>query len=190
MTTSFIGRFLLASALCVGTVAGAHAAQYTSLDAEASRVSFAYIQMNVNMDGAFGELNAKQFTFDPAKPEAANVLIEIPLGSIDAGYGEANAEVAKPEWLNAAAHPLAQFQSTKVEPLGDNRYQVTGQLSIKGKSREVTAPFTFTEKDGSGVFNGAFTFQRADFGIGEGMWGDFSIVANDIRIEFHIVARS
>lgn len=187
---AFFLKPLMAAALGLSLLGTAYAAEYTSLNTADSRISFGYSQMNVNMDGSFRELKATQFSFDPAKPEAARVTVEIPLVSVDAGYSEANAEIQKGEWLDIAKHPFAQFQSSKVEALGDNRYQVTGQLSIKGKAQEVSAPFTFKEQGGSGVFDGAFTFKRADFGIGEGMWGDFGIVANDIQIKFHVIANS
>ncbi|NYT25839.1 YceI family protein [Alcaligenaceae bacterium] len=186
---SLIRPLALAAALSFGLPGGAHAVEYKTLDAGASHISFGYSQMNVNMDGAFSELKAPELSFDPENPEAARVAIEISLASVDAGYAEANAELEKDEWLDLPAHPLASFRSSKVESLGDGRYQVTGELSIKGKSKEVTAPFDFKEDGDSGVFEGGFTFQRADFGIGEGQWSDFSIVANDIQIRFHIVAR-
>src|SRR5690606_36011156 len=117
------------------------------------------------------------------------VSIQVPLAGIDAGYPEANSELEKDEWLDLAKHPLASFESTKVETLEENRYQVTGELSIKGNTQVVTVPVTFKEEDGAGVFTGDFTFQRADFGIGEGQWRDFGIVANDIQITFHVVAK-
>src|SRR3546814_18563679 len=83
--------------------------------------------MNVSMDGHFGEMKATEFSFDPAKPEAAKVAIEISLASIDAGYAEANAELEKNEWLNLAAHPLASFKSGKVEALGRSEERRVGK---------------------------------------------------------------
>lgn len=189
MKTSILRPLALAAALSFGALGSAAAAQYTSLDAEASRITFGYSQMNVGMDGSFSELKATELSFDPAKPEEAKVTIEVTLSSIDAGYAEANSELEKEEWLALAQHPLATFTSSKVEALGDNQFQVTGDLSIKGNSQEVTAPFSFKEDGDAGIFEGSFTFQRADFGVGEGQWKDFSIVANDIEIKFHVVAK-
>lgn len=186
---SILRPLAFAAALSFGMFGNASAVEYTSLDAQASRISFGYSQMSVNMDGSFSQMKATEFSFDPANPEAAKVVIEIPLSSIDAGYAEANTELEKDEWLNLAAHPLAAFRSTKVEALGENRYQVTGELSIKGNTKAVTAPFTFKEDSGAGHFEGSFTFQRADFSVGDGQWKDFSIVANDIEIKFHVVAK-
>lgn len=189
MKTTFLRPLTLAAALGLGALGSAHAAEYTALDSTASSVTFGYSQMNVKMDGSFSEMKATELRFDPAQPEAAQVAIEIALASIDAGYADANAELEKDEWLALATHPLATFDSKKVEALGDKRYQVTGDLAIKGVTREVTAPFTFTEDGDAGIFEGSFTFQRGDFGVGEGQWKDFGIVANDIQINFHIVAR-
>lgn len=189
MMISLLRPLAVAAALGFAMIGSVHAVEYTTLDAGKSRIGFGYSQMNVNMDGSFAELKAPEFSFDPANPEAAKVVIEVSLGSIDAGYEEANSELAKEEWLALNSYPLATFTSGKVEALGDGKYQVTGDLSIKGNSKPVTAPFTFKEAGDSGIFEGSFTFQRADFAVGEGQWKDFSIVANDIRINFHVVAR-
>lgn len=188
MNANLLHRLTFAAMLMPGLLAGAQAAPYKTLDTNASRITFAYSQMSVGMDGMFSTVTAKQFNFDPSKPETAKVVLEIPLSSVDAGYAEANAEVEKKEWLHTADHPFAHFESSKVEALGDNRYQVTGILTVKGKSNEVTAPFSFTEKGAAGQFDGEFTFKRADFSIGEGMWSDFDIVANDIQVKFSVVA--
>lgn len=188
-TPSVLRRLALGAALGVGLLGTAAAAQFSTLDTEASRVSFAYSQMGVGMEGGFGEVKATQFSFDTDNPEAAQVTLEIPLASIDAGYPDANTELEKPEWLSLADHPVATFTSTQVTSAGDQQYEVTGDLTIKGQTRTVTVPFTFTENGDNGVFEGNFTFQRTDFGIGEGPWGDVSIVADDIQINFHIVAQ-
>ena len=79
---------------------------------------------------------------------------------------------------------------SKVKPLGGNRYEVSGQLSIKGKTQEVIVPATFTQQGNSGVFDGSFTIRRADFSIGEGTWAKFDVVANDVLIKFRITATS
>lgn len=188
MKSSLFRSLALTAALGLATFTSAHAVEYKSVDAAKSRITFGYSQMAVNMDGRFGEFRATEFSFDPGKPEDARVVIEVSLASIDAGYDEANGELAKEEWLNTKAYPLAVFKSGKVEVLGDGKYQVTGDLSIKGNTKQVTVPFTFAQQGDAGVFEGSFTMQRADFAVGEGQWKDFSIVANDVRIGFQVVA--
>lgn len=180
--------FLLA-ALSLGAISNVQAAQYTSLDTEASNIGFGYSQMNVKMNGSFSELKATELSFDPVQPESAKVAIDVVLSSIDAGYAEANDELFKDEWLALAQYPLASFTSQQIEALGDNNYRVTGELSIKGHRQTISAPFHFEEDGESGVFSGSFVFQRNDFSIGEGQWKSTGIVADDIEINFHLVAK-
>src|SRR5690606_690420 len=111
----------------------------------ASTLTFGYSQMSVNMDGSFSQIKASEFSFDPANPEAAKVAIAVTLASMDAGYAEANAELEKDEWLALGQHPLATFTSRQVQALENGNYQVTGDLAIKGNTKEVTVPFTFKE---------------------------------------------
>ena len=72
--------------------------------------------------------------------------------------------------------------------LGGNNYEVAGTLTIKGTSKDVIVPATFTPQGNTGVFEGSLTIQRGDFSIGEGAWKAFDIVANDVVIKFRISA--
>lgn len=173
---------MLILALAAGP-AGAEA--LTKLDPARSRIGFAYTQMGVSLEGRFAAF-AGQVAFDPDKPQTAKAVIEVKLASIDTGLAEADAEVAGKDWFDSARYPLARFESTALKPLGDNRYQVEGRLAIKGRTRTVAAPFTFTPDASGGQFAGAFTLRRADFAIGEGAWRDFSVVGNDIAVRFKL----
>lgn len=185
----FLRRLMASLIVGLGLSAAAQAVEYKTVNTQDSRIEFVYSQMKVKMNGRFSDLKVNQFSFDTKQPEAAKVSLDIVLGSVDAGYGEANKELKKPEWLNLSAHPLARFESSKVEVLGDQRYQVTGTLSIKGQSKEVSAPFSLKENGEQAVFEGALTFKRSDFAIGEGAWKDTSIVADDIQVTFHLLAQ-
>ena len=184
-----VNKSLAALALFVAAGSVAHAAAYTKVETSASRLTFGYSQMNVGLQGNFNKLSPKVFSFDPAAPENAKVEIEVPLISVDSGNVEANAELVKPDWLATEAHPVASFVATKVTPQSEGSYQVDGNLTIKGVTKPVSMPVAFKEEDGKGVFDGGFTFKRTDFGVGEGPWGDTSIVADEVSIKFHVVAQ-
>ena len=165
----------------------AHAVEYNQVQADKSATSFAYKQMGVAMDGKFRKF-ATQLSFDPAKPASAKANIDVDLASIDTGSSEADQEVAGKQWFNTKAFPTAHFTSSSVKPLGGNRYEVVGQLTIKGRTQTMTAPTTVTIQGNNAIFDGAFVIKRADFAIGEGPWADFGTVANEIAIKFHILA--
>ncbi len=177
----------IVTALALSAAFSTQAVEYTQVQPDKSNLAFTYQQMGVKMDGRFRKFSA-QLAFDPAKPAAAKASFEVDLAGIDTGSGESDQEVAGKAWFNTKAFPSARFVTTAVKPVGGNRYDVSGQLSIKGKTQDVSFPATFTSQGKSAVFEGAFTLRRADFSIGEGSWAKFDIVANDVLVKFSIAA--
>ena len=166
----------------------AGAVEYKEIDAAQSQLGFTYSQMGVSLDGHFAKFGGS-LNFNPAKPEGAKASLDVQLASIDAGSPDANDEVVGKAWFDSAHFPLAHFEASSIKALGGNRYQVTGKLSIKGRSRDISANATLIPQGKQAVVEGAFEFNRIDFAIGEGSWSDTSVVANPIRIKFKLVVR-
>ncbi len=165
----------------------ASAVEYRTVVPAQSAVQFEFRQMGVPIQGGFKRFVA-QMAFDPARPEAARARIDIDLASIDAGSPEADEESAGRLWFNSKAYPKATFASSAIRALGNNRYEMHGTLTIKGRSRELVVPVSYSPGRTAAVFEGAFTLQRLDFGIGEGMWADVDTVANAVKVKFRIAA--
>lgn len=178
-------RLALALISALAGVASAHAIEYKQVRAEQSRIGFAYQQMGVPMEGSFSKFSSR-LSFDPAAPARAQVSIQVDLASINTGFADGDNEVGRETWLNTRTFPTAHFESSTVKALGDNRFELAGKLMIKGTSRDVLVPATFTTQNGLGVFDGSLRIQRGDFSIGEGGWKSFDIVANDVVITFHL----
>ena len=174
-------------ALCVmATTLPACAVEFNQFQANKSALSFVSKQMNVPVEGQFKSFRSK-IAFDPAKPAAARAEFEIDLASIDAGSKDANDEVATKAWFDTKAFPVAKFVATSVKPLGNNRFEVAGKMSIKGRTLDLTTPVTLRQEGNSATFEGALVIKRADYAIGEGMWADFGTVANEVQIKFRLV---
>jgi polyisoprenoid-binding protein YceI len=116
--------------------------------------------------------------------------IDIDLTGIDSGSAEGNGALRDKDWFNTKVYPRASFVASSVRSLGGNRYEAVGKLSVKGRSRDVVAPFTFAQNGNVGVFDGQFTLKRLDYGVGEGAWADVGTVANEIQVKFHVTAGS
>ena len=180
---------LTLAALALAAAGSAGAVEYKQVLADKSTLSFVSRQMGVPIDGRFRKF-AATLTFDPARPAAASARLELDLASIDAGSQDANEEVVGKPWFNLKVFPTASFVSSAIRPLGADKFELAGKLTIKGKTQDITAPFTFRQDGTNGVFDGAFTLKRLDFGVGDGVWSDVSTVANEVQIRFHIVAAS
>jgi polyisoprenoid-binding protein YceI len=168
---------------------GAHALEFNDVKTAQSSVAFGYKQMGVPLTGSFAKF-AITANFDPAKPQTAAAKIDIALASIDTGNDDANDEVKDKAWFNTAQFPNAQFVVSSIKALGGNRFEARGKLTIKGKTLDVVAPFTFAQTGLLGIFDGALQINRLDYTIGTGLWADVSTVANEVSIKFHFVASS
>ena len=167
----------------------ANAVEYKAIQLDKSKVTFQYKQMGVAMDGQFKKFTA-QLNFDPAKPAAAQAQIDIDLASVDAGSSDADDEVVGKSWFNVKAFPKATFVSKQIKATGPNQFEVTGALTIKGKTQDIKFPLKHVAQANSGVFSGGFVIRRGDFAIGEGTWAKFDVVANDIQVNFQLTANS
>ncbi len=154
-----------------------------------SEIAFTSRQMGVPVDGHFRKWNAT-IQFDVKKPEAGKIAFTIDMGSVTLGAADTDAEVVKPDWFNTAKFPQAQFQSTAIKATAKGRYEVTGQLSIKGQTQAVTVPVTLAQS-GTGAAlritaTGSFPIKRLAFKIGDGAWSDTSMVADEVQVKFKI----
>lgn len=175
--------------LAASLVPGTQAAQYNQFQSEQSTVQFHYQQMGVDMDGRFKQFNA-QVAFDPANPAAAQAKLEVDLSSIDLGSAEADEEVAGKDWFNTKAFAQASFVASQVKMISANQLEISGMLSIKGHQRELVVPATFSTEGTNALFEGQFSINRSDFGIGEGIWAKDDVVANPVNIKFRITTTS
>jgi polyisoprenoid-binding protein YceI len=116
--------------------------------------------------------------FDEQNPAASKFDVTIDVNSINTGNGLQNKHAKGAEWFDAAKFPAIKYTSTKIVKAGTG-YQVTGNLQIKGVSKEYTIPFTFKKAGAGATFNGSFTVNRSDFKIGK-PGGD---VAEQIKID-------
>lgn len=180
-------RLLFLPALLAASLGHAQAIEFNQLAADKSSLVFVSKQMNVPTEGRFKRFSSN-VSFDPAAAAKARIEFEIDPASIDLGSKEADDEAKGKDWFNVKTYPTARFVSSAVKPLGNNRFEVVGKMSVKGRTRDLVAPVTFRQDGNLGVFEGSLTLKRADYGIGEGMWATFDTVANEVLVKFKLAA--
>ncbi len=184
MNTSLNKIFTFVSALVIGLVATTVNAQQKIIPAQ-STIAFTSKQMSVPVDGKFEKFDA-QISFDPKQPAASKIAFTIDIGSAVIGDAETVRELRKPTWFDMAKFPTASFQSTSAKALGGGKFEVTGNLSIKGKSKPVTAIVQLAQKGDTTTVEGNFAMKRLDFSIGDGEWKDISIVADEVVVKIKL----
>lgn len=130
--SSIIGAAFLAAA----TVAVADAEQYeldeahTFVTFEVSHIGFAW------MPGQFNEVSGS-FSFDPDDRSSSSAEFTIETESIDTNHAKRDKHLRSDDFFHVSEYPEATFESTSYEPAGDNTAVMTGNLTIKGVTREV-----------------------------------------------------
>ena len=139
------------------------------------------------VEGRFPKYSA-QVRFDEKQPDKGSVTLEIELGAIDTGNSDGDTEAKRPLWFDVPRFPKATFTSTAIKKVGEGRYEAAGKLAIKGKTRDVVAPFTVAAAPGGGLTaQGKLVIKRLLFDIGTGQWADVTQIADDVEIRFTLV---
>lgn len=171
--------------LVVAWAASAASAAPLKTDTAKSSVTIVAKQMGVPVEAKFSRFDAA-VDFDGKKPAAAKATVTIDIASFDLGDKMYNDEVLKKEWFNAAQFPKATFVASSFKPAGAGKFDVTGTLTIKGKTSHVAFPMTVAQSGNTQTFTGALPIKRLAYNIGEGDWKDTSMVADDVTIRFNI----
>jgi polyisoprenoid-binding protein YceI len=157
-----------ALALLIPALAAAEARTY-SLDRSHSKVSFTIRHLMSEVDGRFRDFDGS-ITYDPQAPEKSAVEVTVQAASIDTANQRRDDHLRSPDFFEAEKHPTLSFKSTTVERESESALRVTGDLSIRGVTKQVTIPVRITgampyrggEKVG---FASDFTVDRKDFGV-------------------------
>jgi len=181
----FLFRLFLPAIGLLLVAAGHSGAQGLVMDK--SEIRFVSKQLGVNVEGRFRKWNAN-VVFLPRDLAKSKAEFDIDLGSIDLASDESETEIKSRQWFDTAKFPVAHFASTSIKAVGSDRYEVAGKLTLKGVTKDVIVPIS-VKKDASGnrVAEGSFPLKRIDYHVGEGMWSDTDMVADDVVVRIRMV---
>jgi polyisoprenoid-binding protein YceI len=109
--------------------------------------------------------------FAEAVPRAGRATVCIDASSIDTQVAERDAHLRSIDFLDAKAHPFITFESTGVEAIGARQLRVSGDLTIRGVTREVILDVEYggRMRDPTGTerigFSARTSISRKAFGI-------------------------
>lgn len=129
-------------------------------------------KIKFKVDGLFGTVNGSlsglksTIEFDGNDLAASSILASVDPKSISTGISLRNNDLQKEKYLHSDKYPLISFKSNKIQKSGTG-YKAVGELTIKGVTKQIEIPFSFSEKGNEGVFKGGFTIRREDYNVGK-----------------------
>lgn len=146
-----------------------------AVDPGHTQVFFQYNHMGFSNNMGLIPASGGSLTLDPKMPEKAQVTVTFAVADLRSGVTALDEHLMKADFFDAAKFPTATFTSSSVKVKGQTA-RITGTLTIKGISRDVTlnARFvgaglnSFMKKDTIG-FDAETQIKRSDFGLGYGV---------------------
>jgi polyisoprenoid-binding protein YceI len=167
-----------------------------TLDLAHTRIGFsARHAMVTKVRGQFNEFNGSAH-LDTEHPANSKVDITIKVASIDTRNADRDAHLRTNDFLAMEEFPEITFRSTGVDQAGDNKFDVTGDLTIRGVSKPVTINFELNggTQDPWGNFRVGFdgnaTINRKDWGVNwnAALEAGGVMVSDKINLEFEVEA--
>src|SRR5689334_14954299 len=134
----------------------------------ASEVTFKIKNLGFNTGGSFSGL-AGTITFDPDNPDGCSFDVHIDANTVNTGVEMRDDHLRGNDYFDVKNHPQIRFVSQKVTGSKKNgTLFVSGKLTIKGITKEISFPFTAQPVKDGYLFNGEFKINRRDFKVGGG----------------------
>jgi polyisoprenoid-binding protein YceI len=191
-TATAVFAVVLAALLAAALPAFAEAVTYT-VDKAHSEAIFQVRHLVSKVSGEFKEFDGT-IKMDAANPAASSVTFTIDAASISTDVADRDKHLRSEDFFSVEKYPQITFVSTKIEPKGGDQYAVTGQLTMRGVTKEITLPVTFLGevKDPWGNtkagFETAITLNRKDYGINWNKALDQGgvLVGDDVQINVNL----
>lgn len=90
-----------------------------------------------NVKGEFSGVTGT-IEFDPMNLTASHVEAAIDAATVSTRESERDKHLKSADFLDVRRYPVIAFRSTKIVSTGDSSYDLTGDLTIRGVTREVT----------------------------------------------------
>jgi polyisoprenoid-binding protein YceI len=151
--------------------------------------------MVTTVRGQFNVISG-QLHIDEQHPENSWVEAQADASSIDTRDERRDGHLRSPDFFDVQNYPTLTFKSTKVEPVGDNEYNVYGDLTIRGVSKPVVfkAEYNGQVKDPWGLPRAGLSaktkINRDDWGLNwnAALEAGGLLVSKDVNIEIDLSA--
>jgi polyisoprenoid-binding protein YceI len=165
------------------------------VDADHSTVEFRV--KHVGLARVRGVFHRFEGILDVREDGTADARGTVDAGSLDTRVAARDAHLRSADFFDVEHHPTITFAATAIEPAGDDRLRITGELTIRGvtRSAELDAELLGTGRDDEGAERVGLEItgrlDRRDFGL---TWnaavetGGGILVGNRVDLELEVSA--
>lgn len=127
-----------------------------------------------DIPGTFDDYTVDITTSKPDFSDAS-ITLTIQTNSVNTRVAPRDAHLKNSDFFDVEKYPTMTFKSTSIKPAGDNKYTLTGDLTMVGVTKPVTLTLNYrgtntNKEDGTKTAGIQVTgeIKRSDFGFGAG----------------------
>ena len=165
------------------------------IDPKHSSAQFAVTHLMIStVRGEFHQVNGT-VVIDDADISRSSVNVTIDASTVDTREPDRDKHLMSPDFFDVAKYPTMTFKSTRVEPAAPGKLKVTGDLTIRGVTKQVVLEVTAPKpaiKDPWGLqrtgVSGSAKINRQDFGVAWNKSLDAGgvVVGDDVNITLDV----
>jgi polyisoprenoid-binding protein YceI len=134
---NWISRTLIALALVIAVPLAASADTW-QIDPTHSTVGFTVRHMTISSVGGQFDKFAGTITAKGNDPASVSIDVTVDTASIDTRSADRDADLKSANFLDVAKYPTMTFKSKKIEAAGTGKWNIVGDLTLHGVTKEVT----------------------------------------------------
>lgn len=150
---------------------------------QGSSVQFVIENFGFDVNGSFKGINGT-INFDPQNLSNAHFDVDIDAGTVNTDNSLRDSHLRGDSYFDVKNHPRIRLESTKIEATKPGSYVITGKLTIKNSTQNISFPFTATPAADGYQFKGTFKINRKDFGV-----GGTSSISDELQVSLNIIAK-
>jgi polyisoprenoid-binding protein YceI len=140
-------------------------------------VTYQIKNMGFTTSGFFSGITA-DIKFDKAHLATSSIEASVETKTINSDDDMRDEHLRKDDFFDVTHFPKMTIKSVAFKQKSGNNYTGDFLLTLKGKTKPVEVPFSYTQTGTSGVFKGSFKINRLDYGVGESSM----TLSNDVAI--------
>lgn len=142
-----------------------------------SAITFKIKNLGINTEGKFGGLKA-EINFDKDNLDKSSIEASVDTRTLDSDNSLRDNHLKKEDYFDVEKYQEITMKSVSFSHQKNENFTGIFDVTIKGKTKRIKFPFSYTANGNSNLFKGSFTISRSDFDIG----GKSMVLSNDALV--------
>lgn len=156
------------------------------IDTEQSSIEFVGSKVTGSHDGGFEQFSGEVELGETITDSAVRVVIDTQ--SLWSDNERLTGHLKSEDFFEVETYPEAVFESTEITESPDGGYELTGNLTLHGVTKQISFPAEITRTDDAVTANAEFAIKRFDFDIVYPGRPD-DLIRDDVLVRLDLVAK-